>query len=186
MQALVDQHKNNATFAESMAEIDETAGEIEHAMEMYQKVLDVNPENEKAKIQYSDVAFKADKLDNFRDYIYEQVDKDPNYEVSLDFIREMNKKAVAYINDKENQRFKEGVQIYEDLLAWINKSSDELREIRAKIWFNLATAYQKAPKPNPEQRKRALISGYRESPEGSAIQDKVLNVINRDYDGLVA
>ncbi len=186
MQALVDQHKNNAGFAESMAEIDETAGEIEHAMEMYQQVLDVNPENEKAKIQYSDVAFKADKLDNFRDYIYEQVDKDPNYEVSLDFIREMNKKAVAYINDKENQRFKEGVQIYEDLLAWINKSSEELREIRAKIWFNLATAYQKAPKPNPERRKRALISGYRESPEGSAIQDKVLNVINRDYDGLVA
>jgi tetratricopeptide (TPR) repeat protein len=123
MQALVDQHKNNATFAESMAEIDETAGEIEHAMEMYQKVLDVNPENEKAKIQYSDVAFKADKLDNFRDYIYEQVEKDPHYEVSLDFIREMNKKAVAYINNKENQRFKEGVQIYEDLLAWINKCS---------------------------------------------------------------
>ena len=186
MQALVDQNANNAVFAESMAEIDRTAGDIEHAMEMYQKVLDVNPENEKAKIQYSDVAFEADRMDNFRDYIYEQVDKDPNYEVSLDFIREMNKKAVAYINNKENQRFKEGVQIYEDLLSWINKSSEELREIRAKIWFNLATAYQKAPKPNPEQRKRALISGYRESPEGSAIQDKVLNVINRDYDGLVA
>ena len=32
-----------------MAEIDRTAGDIEHAMEMYQKVLDVNPENEKAK-----------------------------------------------------------------------------------------------------------------------------------------
>ena len=157
MQELVDANPNNAGFAESMAEIDETAGDIEHAMEMYKKALDVNPENEKAKIQYSDVAFKADKMDNFRDYIYEQVDKDPNYEVSLDFIREMNKKAVAYINDKENQRFKEGVQIYEDLLAWINKSTEELREIRAKIWFNLATAYQKAPRPNPEKRKKLLF-----------------------------
>ena len=39
MQSLVDQHANNASFAESMAEIDETAGEIEHAMEMYQKFL---------------------------------------------------------------------------------------------------------------------------------------------------
>ncbi len=94
----------------------------------------------------------------------------------------MNKKAVFYINNTEKQRFKEGVQIYEDLLSWVNKSTEELREIRAKIWFNLATAYQKAPKPNPERRKNALVSGLRESPEGSAIKEKVKNVIDRDYE----
>ena len=91
---------------------------------------------------------------------------------------------MAYINDKENQRFKEGVQIYEDLLAWVNKSTEELKKSEQK--FGLTALLIKSSRPNPEQRKRALISGYRESPEGSAIQDKVLNVINRDYDGLVA
>ena len=112
-------------------------------------------------MKYSDVAFEADKLDDFRDYIYEQV-KDPNYGISLDLIREMNKKAVYYINNTEKQRFREGVQIYEDLLSWINKSTEELREIRAKLWFNLATAaYQKAPEPHPEKKEKALLSGLR-------------------------
>ena len=181
MENLVAEHPRNTDFVNTMAEVHQATGYDDEAMEDYKMILDINPRHDKAKVKYSDAAFAADKLQDFREYIHNQIKADPDYVIPMDLIREMNKKAVFYINDEENQRFEEGVEIYEDLLSWVGDFTEELKEVRGKLWFNLATAYQKAPKPNPEERKKALMSGLKESPEGTDIKSKVKRVIDRDY-----
>ena len=181
MENLVAEHPRNTDFVNTMAEVHRATGYDDEAMEDYKMILDINPRHDKAKVKYSDAAFAADKLQDFREYIHNQIKADPDYVIPMDLIREMNKKAVFYINDEENQRFEEGVEIYEDLLSWVGDFTEELKEVRGKLWFNLATAYQKAPKPNPEERKKALMSGLKESPEGTDIKSKVKRVIDRDY-----
>ncbi len=44
-----------------MAEIDHTVGEVAHAMNIYKMFLDINPNHQKVKIKYSDVAFHTEK-----------------------------------------------------------------------------------------------------------------------------
>ena len=95
-------------------------------------------------------------MKSFRDSIYKQLNSENSIELPLYFIKGMNQKAVGFINAKK-QRFKEGVQVYEDLLAWTNERTDESREIRGKIWFNLATAYQKGPGVNFEKKSSSYF-----------------------------
>ena len=164
----------------------EHARDLENALKMYTKALNDGNEKDRYKLQYHDNGVTMKKLESFRKSIYRELRKHEDLELPLRYIKGMNKTAVSFINDKKQQRFKDGIRLYEDLLAWIKKSSESSCEMRAKIWFNLATAYQKGPELNHEKRKKALIEGFNESPEGTAIKDRVLSVINRDYSGLVS
>ena len=158
--------------------------ELKEALDMYMKAMDIGQEKDRYKLQYNNDGVKIHQMKSYRDSIYQQLNSEDNVDLPMYFIKGMNQKAVSFINSKK-QRFKEGVQVYEDLLAWTSENTDEAREVRGKIWFNLATAYQKGPGVNFEKRKAALISGFNESPEGSRIKDRVLSVLNRDYAGLV-
>ena len=136
--------------------LSENAKNLQIALDMYAKSLDLGEEKDRYKILYTDNEVKMKKMESFRDSIYRELEKDEELELPIQFIRGMNKKAVAFINCKKNQRFEDGVRVYEDLLAWIKESSEESREMRGKIWFNLATAYQKAPRLDREKKKRSL------------------------------
>ena len=166
-------------------ELAEKAKDLQIALDMYTKSLDAGHEKDRYKILYNDNEVKMKKMESFRDSIYRELEKHEDLELPIQFIRGMNKKAVGFINCKKQQRFEDGVRVYEDLLAWIKESSEESRVMRGKIWFNLATAYQKGPQLDREKRKEALISGFNESPKGSAIKDRVLSVLNRDFAGMM-
>ena len=99
---------------------------------MYMKTMDLGQEKDRYKLQYHNDGVKIHQMKSFRDSIYQQLNSENEIELPLYFIKGMNKKAVSFINAKK-QRFKEGVQVYEDLLAWTHEKTDESREIRGKI-----------------------------------------------------
>ncbi len=178
-----EQYPSEVTYEHE--ELAEKAKDLQIALDMYTKSLDEGREKDRYKLLYTDNEVKMKKMESVRDSIHRELEKHKDLELPIQFIRGMNKKAVSFINCKKQQRFEDGVRVYEDLLAWIKESSEESRVMRGKIWFNLATAYQKGPQLDREKRKEALISGFNESPKGSAIKDRVLSVLNRDFAGMM-
>lgn len=178
------QKETNTDDTSRMIDKRKIPSDLKKNLELYLQSVNAGEEKTRYKLKYGSNGVKIEEMKTFRRSITEQLEAYSEVDLPLYFIKGVNKTAVDFINAKK-QRFKEGVQLYEDLLNWTKNGSEESREIRAKLWFNLATAYQKGPEIFFEERKNALIAGFNESPEGSSIKDRVLNVINRDYKELV-
>ena len=120
-------------------------------------ILDINPRHDKAKVN-TDAAFAADKLQDFREYIHNQIKTDPDYVIPMDLIRGNEQKGSYFILTMKKTNALRRALRSTKIFSRVEIPTEELKEVRGKPGSTLATAYQKAPKPNPEERA-VLMSG---------------------------